>query len=308
MPVAVNRHPLPFLPALDRGHVTVQVGRDLFPRIQPILGRSHRWRWVGKRFAHRALLSGEHLKTDIFFLGATREPGEPADFQGPTVWYSWQAPETGYLHLDVPGYASPGVYLFTGNDLATLDHRQPVGAAIGKTFEVQSGQTYGIAVVSISPNPDGTFTPVQMTLDFYRPSPNDLFSARYPIQGDYVEVRGVTAGAQQQPGEPSAVVWWTWAAPAQGLATLELIDPLASHWAGAYTGTSSANLQPAGQVPHPQYPVSFPVEGGVQYHIAAYSGDHDRIAFRISLQRSITTDGLVHNETFNQGDSLIFWH
>ncbi len=42
MQVTVDRHPLPLLPALDRGHVAFEVGRDLLPRIQPVFKRSRR--------------------------------------------------------------------------------------------------------------------------------------------------------------------------------------------------------------------------------------------------------------------------
>ena len=54
--VPVNRHPLPLLPALDRGHVAVEVCRDLLPRIQPVFGRSLGWRCAKGWVAHRALL------------------------------------------------------------------------------------------------------------------------------------------------------------------------------------------------------------------------------------------------------------
>ena len=36
MQVPVNRHSLPLLPALDCGHVAIEVGRDFLPRIQPV--------------------------------------------------------------------------------------------------------------------------------------------------------------------------------------------------------------------------------------------------------------------------------
>ena len=39
----MNRHFLPLLPALDGGHVALEVGRDFLPRIQPVQGRFHGW-------------------------------------------------------------------------------------------------------------------------------------------------------------------------------------------------------------------------------------------------------------------------
>src|SRR5258707_12378524 len=56
MHVPVNRHPLPLLPSLHRRHVAVQVGRDLLPRVQPVLGQLRGWRCVGESLAHQPLL------------------------------------------------------------------------------------------------------------------------------------------------------------------------------------------------------------------------------------------------------------
>jgi len=36
MLVPVNGYALPFLPALNRGYVTIEVSRDFLPRIQPL--------------------------------------------------------------------------------------------------------------------------------------------------------------------------------------------------------------------------------------------------------------------------------
>jgi hypothetical protein len=52
MPMPVDRHPLSFLPALDGGHIAVEVGRDLFPRIQQIIGRPFGRGNTSGRFVH----------------------------------------------------------------------------------------------------------------------------------------------------------------------------------------------------------------------------------------------------------------
>src|SRR5258708_6484758 len=56
MHVPVNRHPFALLPPLHRRHVAVQVGRDLLPRVQSVLGRLRGWRCVGESLAHQPLL------------------------------------------------------------------------------------------------------------------------------------------------------------------------------------------------------------------------------------------------------------
>src|SRR5215831_13793935 len=53
MEMPVDRHPLPLLPTLDRSHVAIEVGRDLFPGIQPTL-----LCLCGRRFARERLAHG----------------------------------------------------------------------------------------------------------------------------------------------------------------------------------------------------------------------------------------------------------
>jgi hypothetical protein len=57
MQVPVNGHPFPLLPALNCGHVAIEVGGDFLPRIQPVFGRSQGWWRAGGRFSHHPLLN-----------------------------------------------------------------------------------------------------------------------------------------------------------------------------------------------------------------------------------------------------------
>src|ERR1700722_1240059 len=61
MLVAVNGHPLALLPPLDGRYVAVEVRRDFLPRIQPVFGRTRRWRRAGGCFTHGVLLLGPRL-------------------------------------------------------------------------------------------------------------------------------------------------------------------------------------------------------------------------------------------------------
>jgi hypothetical protein len=53
----VDRHSsCPLLPALDGGHIVVEVSRNFLSRIQPFLGRFDGWRQARERFTHELLL------------------------------------------------------------------------------------------------------------------------------------------------------------------------------------------------------------------------------------------------------------
>lgn len=249
--------------------------------------------------ARAIVLVGESHQTEIFFLGATLAADDPPALYRPAVWYRWKAPREGWLRLA----PYPLVELFQWRQSGPLIHQEPVSASYARFYQVAAGQDYAIAVMAPDPNWDGTFTPLRFELLFSGPPPNDLFGNRIPFAGDRVEARGPTMGASQQPGEPFAAVWWTWTAPASGLAQLELIDGTGDSVA-AYTGSSLETLELAGQVPHPQHPVSFAVEAGRQYHLAGVSSQREPVAFRLSLQRWLAAQGVEENRVFDQGASL----
>ena len=54
--VAVNRHAFALFPALDRGHIAIEVGRNLLPRFQTVFGQCRRVSVVAERVVHRGLI------------------------------------------------------------------------------------------------------------------------------------------------------------------------------------------------------------------------------------------------------------
>ena len=57
--VAVDRHSLLPLPALDGGHVALEVGRDFLPRVKPFFRHSLGRLYARKRFTCGVLLHGQ---------------------------------------------------------------------------------------------------------------------------------------------------------------------------------------------------------------------------------------------------------
>lgn len=80
---------------------------------------------------------------------------------------------------------------------------------------------------------------------------NDHFVNRIPVAKTNTVVAGYNYGATRESGEPSHdglepshSVWWSWTAPAKGLATLSLAGTTFSATLGLYTGTAVNTLTP----------------------------------------------------------------
>jgi hypothetical protein len=54
--VTVDGHGFPLFPSLNRGHVAIEVGRNLLPRFQTVFGQSRRVSVVAERLVHRGLI------------------------------------------------------------------------------------------------------------------------------------------------------------------------------------------------------------------------------------------------------------
>ena len=99
-------------------------------------------------FANRIKVHGIYVVATGFNAGATHETGEPAapaGSQGKTVWWSWIAPVSGSVTVDLGGsdYTFP-VSVYTGTSLRSL---KPAATGDGYvTFTAVAGQVYQIAV------------------------------------------------------------------------------------------------------------------------------------------------------------------
>ena len=98
-------------------------------------------------FNHRIQLRGVSVVATGYNAGATYQRGAPvlAGSTGKTAWWSWTAPVSGSVSLDLTGsdYAFP-LAVFTGSSLANL-HQVAEGAG-GLSFTAHKGITYQIAV------------------------------------------------------------------------------------------------------------------------------------------------------------------
>lgn len=103
---------------------------------------------INNNFKHRLGLHGISVVATGYNAGASQEPCEPVPMMGSTgktVWWTWTAPVSGTVSLDLSGsdYAFP-VTVFTGASLAELSLVATNSGAI--TFTATAGQSYQIAV------------------------------------------------------------------------------------------------------------------------------------------------------------------
>ena len=98
-------------------------------------------------FANRIPLHGIYAVATSYNAGATHQANEPVfgDAAGKTIWWSWTAPVSGTVAIDLGGsdYSFP-VAIFTGTTLGRL--QMVAEASGGVSFEAIEGKAYQIAV------------------------------------------------------------------------------------------------------------------------------------------------------------------
>lgn len=263
-------------------------------------------------FARRVSISGSSAQVEAHVLNATIEPGEPDQewLRGGTVWFTWTAPADGMLRL-AGELGGTFAVLFEGDQLATLKAQAVESAGVGALYRVRGQTPYAIAIGTPTPAIGPTEPVVTLSLEFAALPLHDRFEGRLPLEGDTVEFKAWLAGATLDAGEPSLepngqlpTAWWHWTAPADGIVTLEALFGMCS--AGAFRGNSLQNLTPLGAMPHPQIPVRFEVQAGVDYAIAVTGWGADPNLVRLSLARWMFAEGQPADQTLPQPARLDF--
>jgi hypothetical protein len=195
-------------------------------------------------FSNRIALTGSNLSIQGYNFAASKEPGEPdhaAQSGGASVWWSWLAPESGRVTIDVSAPFTPLTAVYTGSTPNMLT--SVVSGSTSVSFVTRAGLTYGFAF-----DAEGA---AQGQFDWslsMSPSPsNDLFASAISLVGHQILVAGSTINATREPGEPvypgptgEASVWYKWQAPADGHVALNLV-----YWPGflaVYAGSTVSNL------------------------------------------------------------------
>jgi len=172
---------------------------------------------------------------DVDLREATLDPEEPGSGKDlrRSLWFEWTAPAAGTLLISVADSPNltPHAAAFRLSPAGEFGPAQPVDFRLEGSVPVTAGDRWRL-VVGDQWGPD---EPVILRHRFVPVPVNDLWTAAMPVPNDESEVIGTLWGATLDSREGDAAgalarVWYTWKAPADGWATVELrsLNPLDS--------------------------------------------------------------------------------
>jgi hypothetical protein len=273
-------------------------------------------------FTNRIVLVGTNISITASNIGATKEAGEPnhgGKTGGASVWWTWTAPLSGRVVTTVKSDFDTLLAVYVGTDVAGLtnvagsESYTPLGVA----FNAVAGTAYQIAVDGNYDASD-TFT---MTLQYASGPPNDNFADRIALTNTDLNVwyvTGTDAGATKELGEtPTGYesVWWTWTAPTNGEALIDLeslgyTGQMTYPWLTVYTGASISNLNQT----YPRVDFGrnstldigrFPVTAGTTYQIwVATAGTVGNYYLRLTFEPPPPNDNFSNRITITNTSSL----
>lgn len=204
---------------------------------------------------------------------ASREAGEPwhgSTMLTETVWYRWTAPATGRARATLVSGTPGGLVVYRGASLATLT--EAAAGAIEAGFSVQSGETLW-AVVGRSGS--GIAGPFELGIGMTDTGSNDAFANRIDLGVvPLAKWSGTAEEATMETGETPTETngngsrWWTWTAPADGGASLQLNEGRLVPAAYVYTGSALGSLALVTSISGSPPKLAFPVRAGTTYQIA----------------------------------------
>lgn len=259
-------------------------------------------------FANAIPLTSTNLTVVASNDYATKEPGEPdhaGNSGGKSVWWTWQAPVTGYVTLSTQGSVSSYanwpldtlLAVYVGNSVSTLtevasNDEDPATYYTSRLgFVATAGTLYRIAVdgYSYDTPEDADSGTIQLSLTVSGLAPNDNFAQAIELTGTNLTVTGNNDAASKEPGEPyhawnagGKSVWWSWRAPATGFVNFSTQGSLSSQFGGSldallavYRGDSVSNLTPIAAASGTGANATFRVDAGKLYRIAVDGYSYD---------------------------------
>lgn len=229
-------------------------------------------------FEDRIALTGTSVEFGASPFGSTYQGtgvgGPVVEDRRPDIWFEWTAPLSGLARLSRSSEVFWNRFtVFAGNDPAQL-RPVPLEYVNGFAWPVRERQVYQLRFLGDYPYS------FEERLELLPAPANDAFAGRQLLAGEDVTFVSTPLLGTLEPGEPrhgptnypaffgyGHTLWYSWVAPSNGVAALEVL--LAHHGvrAAVYVGESLASLQPA-VFTGTQANVSFNAEAGRTYHLA----------------------------------------
>ena len=191
---------------------------------------------TNNNFANPQEITGVSGNVSGSNVNATLEDGEPTTTAGleagGSVWFSWEAPETGFFRFELAAGFDSQLGIFSGEDFSGLilhgesDTDPPGGDFV--IVWVNEGVNYRIRVTGFQAETG----PFVLDWSKVQPPANDNFADAQVVVGAEVEgeLSGSNFGATMEPGEPVTTagfeaggsVWYSWRAPATGTFSIRL--------------------------------------------------------------------------------------
>lgn len=255
-------------------------------------------------FAARQTISGAlPLNVAANNIGATAEVGEPM-FGGnaplKTVWFSWTAPSTNKVVIDLCAVEFPdspqptvGIAVRTGATLGTLlVVTETIGRCALRLTPV-SGATYTFHIDFR--NNEGNFN---LLLRPFTPPSNDNFATPINLGSTLpVNQSATTIDSGWEAGEPASLggvnssrsVWFTWTAPATGRIRIDQCET--TYYDGPlnraviiYTGATLGTLAAVSSMTANDCVQDLPVTAGTTYRIAVSGNIQGEFGFILKMQ------------------------
>lgn len=234
-------------------------------------------------FARRIMLSGTNATFTSYHFHATSESGEPehgTEYGGAvgSLWWSWTAPEDGFLRLD----AASAMDVYTGEQIGHLEKVGSFSTSTSPTnmISVRGGTIYQIAACIIGNEPEpiqSGYGPMVHQLRFFRKTGHDNFDDRLRLVGEVVSIPLRNLGATFEPGEPDygipelqyGSVWYEWSPPVTGYVARPYTSTTPNSDASLYffRGTGLGDLRPVAMADR-----RFPVTAGEKLFISFAPG------------------------------------
>lgn len=185
-------------------------------------------------FANRIVKTGTSWSENGTITTATMEVGEPLHNNSGfsrSAWWTWTSPESGVVSLDTyPSSHATVLGVYQGSSVSALvlvtnatSFIAPNGAS-RLNFEVAAGATFEIVVAGSSQS-----LSFGLNLDLAPVATNDAFASRTWLAGPTNRARVHNLRCTTEPGEPVPPgggpfrsCWWSWTAPTNGMATVDV--------------------------------------------------------------------------------------